>query len=378
MRWRTITSSCVVPSPRWWRSQQTSRPTLRKAEFIAAQFRDRLDNGRKVAIQILEFFDRHGVTMRRGDLRRINQHRLDLFRRPADETSRVLEENRPRWGVRTSNPGGAARRSLVGSTPFSSATHTERRMKPSFLDALKHAADGAEHAEAAFRRDFAQRIKARGEERAFAYRRLIPSCARLLVRSRRPKARRSQLRTRLRSFVKSLAGAVTAKRAATCWRICAGRTGRIRKPVRPACVAALSLSRNCNAVSSLRRRDRAAIARAMVGGGPAGTLCAAGPRSAILLSASENSSGAPCAWRRGSRPAEPGADVLFQVHALGRRSRPTVDAACVAAAQVAPVPIKSRIWIDLAADVSPIRDELAFPQRGPRRVRSLRLPRRKK
>ncbi len=47
--------------------------------FNAAQFRDRLDNGRKVAIQILEFFDRHGVTIRRGDLRRINRRRLDLF-----------------------------------------------------------------------------------------------------------------------------------------------------------------------------------------------------------------------------------------------------------------------------------------------------------
>ena len=47
--------------------------------FPAAAFRDRLDNGRKVAIQILDFFDRHGVTLRRGDLRRINRHRLDLF-----------------------------------------------------------------------------------------------------------------------------------------------------------------------------------------------------------------------------------------------------------------------------------------------------------
>jgi selenocysteine-specific elongation factor len=56
-----------------------------KGEFTAAQLRDRLDNGRKVAIQILEFFDRHGVTLRRGDLRRVNRHRLDLFRRPADE-----------------------------------------------------------------------------------------------------------------------------------------------------------------------------------------------------------------------------------------------------------------------------------------------------
>jgi selenocysteine-specific elongation factor len=49
-------------------------------QFTAAQLRDRLDNGRKVAIQILEFFDRHGVTLRRGDFRRINKHRLDLFR----------------------------------------------------------------------------------------------------------------------------------------------------------------------------------------------------------------------------------------------------------------------------------------------------------
>ena len=51
-------------------------------EFVAAQFRDRLLNGRKVAIQILDFFDRHGITLRRGDLRRINPHRLDLFGSP--------------------------------------------------------------------------------------------------------------------------------------------------------------------------------------------------------------------------------------------------------------------------------------------------------
>ncbi len=56
-------------------------------QFSAAQFRDQLDNGRKVAIQILEFFDRHGVTLRRGDLRRINKHRLDLFRYPAGESA---------------------------------------------------------------------------------------------------------------------------------------------------------------------------------------------------------------------------------------------------------------------------------------------------
>ncbi len=53
-------------------------------DFPASAFRDRIEArghavGRKVAIQILEFLDRHGVTLRRGDLRRINRHRLDLF-----------------------------------------------------------------------------------------------------------------------------------------------------------------------------------------------------------------------------------------------------------------------------------------------------------
>jgi selenocysteine-specific elongation factor len=48
-------------------------------KFTAAQFRDRLENGRKVAIQILEFFDRHGFTIRRQDLRRINPARVEFF-----------------------------------------------------------------------------------------------------------------------------------------------------------------------------------------------------------------------------------------------------------------------------------------------------------
>ncbi|MBE2275544.1 MAG: selenocysteine-specific translation elongation factor [Rhodobacteraceae bacterium] len=47
--------------------------------FLAAAFRDRLQNGRKVAIQILEFLDRHRVTLRRGDRRRINPLRADQF-----------------------------------------------------------------------------------------------------------------------------------------------------------------------------------------------------------------------------------------------------------------------------------------------------------
>ncbi len=60
--------------------------------FAASTFRDRLEEasggvvGRKVAIQVLEFFDRHGVTIRRGDLRRVNPHRRTLFD-PSVDTS---------------------------------------------------------------------------------------------------------------------------------------------------------------------------------------------------------------------------------------------------------------------------------------------------
>jgi selenocysteine-specific elongation factor len=39
----------------------------------AAAFRDRIGIGRKVAIQILEFFDRVGYTRRSGDDHRIMQ-----------------------------------------------------------------------------------------------------------------------------------------------------------------------------------------------------------------------------------------------------------------------------------------------------------------
>jgi selenocysteine-specific elongation factor len=51
-------------------------------DFTAAEFRDRLDNGRKVAILILEFFDRHGITIRRGDLRRTVPQKLEQFGPP--------------------------------------------------------------------------------------------------------------------------------------------------------------------------------------------------------------------------------------------------------------------------------------------------------
>jgi selenocysteine-specific elongation factor len=49
--------------------------------FNAAAFRDRIGIGRKMAILILEFFDRHGVTIRKGDLRRVDPRKAGFFER---------------------------------------------------------------------------------------------------------------------------------------------------------------------------------------------------------------------------------------------------------------------------------------------------------
>ncbi len=50
--------------------------------IVVGELRDQLDNGRKVAIQILEFLDRAGVTRRQGDQRQLRRDRCDLFGPP--------------------------------------------------------------------------------------------------------------------------------------------------------------------------------------------------------------------------------------------------------------------------------------------------------
>jgi selenocysteine-specific elongation factor len=60
-------------------------------QLTAATFRDRLDNGRKVAIQILEYFDRVGFTARAGDARGVREDRLALFG-PAEPNEPNTEE----------------------------------------------------------------------------------------------------------------------------------------------------------------------------------------------------------------------------------------------------------------------------------------------
>lgn len=68
-------------------------------DVTAAEFRDAIGTGRKVAIQILEFFDRAGITVRRGDRRAVEHHHLDRFDPVGSRSTMMAEE---------SVPGGAA------------------------------------------------------------------------------------------------------------------------------------------------------------------------------------------------------------------------------------------------------------------------------
>ncbi len=51
--------------------------------FTAAEFKDRVGCGRNVGIQVLEHFDRRGLTARRGDLRSVVKSAVDVFGPPA-------------------------------------------------------------------------------------------------------------------------------------------------------------------------------------------------------------------------------------------------------------------------------------------------------
>jgi selenocysteine-specific elongation factor len=61
-------------------AQQLSVET--NGAFTAAQFRDRLGNGRALAILVLEYFDRRGLTLRKGDLRRVVKDPAAVFGTP--------------------------------------------------------------------------------------------------------------------------------------------------------------------------------------------------------------------------------------------------------------------------------------------------------
>lgn len=52
----------------------------RDGKITAAAFRDSIGTGRKLAVHILEYFDRTAITLRDGDLRRVREDRLAIFK----------------------------------------------------------------------------------------------------------------------------------------------------------------------------------------------------------------------------------------------------------------------------------------------------------
>ncbi len=123
---------------RWRGSRSMSQRQAEGGRFGAAEFRDRLENGRKVAIQILEYFDRQGFTMRRGDWRRINPQphgrsccrTTQSWRRcvPGGASGLQIREG-PRdgpWWVRL--PLSSA--SVTRRPPMSGAPRSSRRSRP--------------------------------------------------------------------------------------------------------------------------------------------------------------------------------------------------------------------------------------------------------
>ena len=104
-------------------------------QFAAAQFRDRAGNGRKVAIQVLEFYDRQGITVRHGDLRRVNKNRLARFRLSIAEANGTEPSLSGREASPVGRPdfkSGKGREPVLGGfeLPLSSATFKSMAPRP--------------------------------------------------------------------------------------------------------------------------------------------------------------------------------------------------------------------------------------------------------
>ena len=108
--------------------------------LTTAGFRDRLENGRKVAIQVLEFFDRAGLTARAGEARRVRRDRLEMFGAPVLTADRnaVIRARPPRvWPASRSHLARSPPARLADpqrpeahstrSCPAHSTRHAQRR-----------------------------------------------------------------------------------------------------------------------------------------------------------------------------------------------------------------------------------------------------------
>ena len=67
-----------------WRRRRNLAQRSHDGKITAAAFCDCIGTGRKLAIQILKFFDRTGTTIREGDLRRLREDRLRTLKGAGD------------------------------------------------------------------------------------------------------------------------------------------------------------------------------------------------------------------------------------------------------------------------------------------------------
>ena len=143
-----------------------------EGRFTAAEFRDRLDNGRKVAIQILEFFDRHGFTIRRQDLRRINPARIEFF---APKAAQAASGGVPLPVGRPDFKSGWGRQTVSGGFELPSSSAIRSRgaaMSPAtaaLVAGFEVAAKAAQQDEDAVRKRMVEEVARLERQRAFAY-----------------------------------------------------------------------------------------------------------------------------------------------------------------------------------------------------------------
>src|SRR3989441_8091182 len=101
MRDRFFTSEAIAELAR-----MVSELAEEKGEVTAAEFRDHIGTGRKLAIRILEYFDKTGFTRRVGDAHRVRDQTLVVERIKKNAGSDSSRREAQVSG-RDSHPGGA-------------------------------------------------------------------------------------------------------------------------------------------------------------------------------------------------------------------------------------------------------------------------------
>jgi selenocysteine-specific elongation factor len=87
-------------------ARMVSELAAEEGEVTAAEFRDRIGTGRKLAIRILEYFDKTGFTRRVGDAHRVRDPTL-VVERIKKNADAVSGRHEAQVSGRDSHPGGA-------------------------------------------------------------------------------------------------------------------------------------------------------------------------------------------------------------------------------------------------------------------------------